>query len=312
MDNAAVIAVPGWTVAVFALVLVAVIGVWGMILARLHAGRSLVPFEPRRVVPWTMSAALLILLFYFASQAVISRALLDWIPGASESRPAAEAPEKERDEAKSHPAARLMHNAPPSARLVCAALVALVVPACEEFVFRLALQGALEAAVCRLRRRSRQLRPWLPMGALPIGVPAVFFAALHLRGDATVYPWQHDFAVIVGTGIAGLATLAFGVALLRGHFRAALYDLGIVPHKLWADARLGGLAFLAIMFPIYLTQFGLSRIVPAEIGPDPITLFFFAIALGWLYFRTHRIVPAVVLHMCLNSTSIAMAFLLQG
>jgi hypothetical protein len=36
-------------------------------------------------------------------------------------------------------------------------------------------------------------------------------------------------------------------------------------------------------------------------GPDPIPLFFLALVLGYLYFRTHRIVPSIVAHALFNA-----------
>ena len=43
--------------------------------------------------------------------------------------------------------------------------------------------------------------------------------------------------------------------------------------------------------------------------PDAISLFLLALALGWLYQRTHRLMPSVVLHLCLNATSMALLWL---
>ncbi|MDG2207879.1 MAG: CPBP family intramembrane metalloprotease, partial [Pirellulales bacterium] len=45
-------------------------------------------------------------------------------------------------------------------------------------------------------------------------------------------------------------------------------------------------------------------------GPDPIPLFFLAMVLGYLYAKTHRILPGIVVHMALNGTS--MLILLTG
>ena len=39
-------------------------------------------------------------------------------------------------------------------------------------------------------------------------------------------------------------------------------------------------------------------------------LFFFALALGTLYYRTHSVVAPIVLHMALNVTSLTMAWFL--
>lgn len=41
-------------------------------------------------------------------------------------------------------------------------------------------------------------------------------------------------------------------------------------------------------------------------GPDPIPLFFLALALGVIYQRTHRILPCIVVHSLLNACSFAM------
>lgn len=38
-------------------------------------------------------------------------------------------------------------------------------------------------------------------------------------------------------------------------------------------------------------------------GPAPIPLFFLALLLGYLYLQTHRILPSIVVHCCLNSCS---------
>ena len=41
-------------------------------------------------------------------------------------------------------------------------------------------------------------------------------------------------------------------------------------------------------------------------GPDPIPLFFLSLALGFIYQRTHRIVPCIVVHMMLNGFSMVL------
>ena len=50
-------------------------------------------------------------------------------------------------------------------------------------------------------------------------------------------------------------------------------------------------------------------VLPEYIAPDPFPLFFFAVALGAVYYRTHRIVPVIVLHAVLNGTSLVLAWL---
>jgi membrane protease YdiL (CAAX protease family) len=74
------------------------------------------------------------------------------------------------------------------------------------------------------------------------------------------------------------------------------------------DVGLGLGAALAVVPWVYVLQWGLTAALPESISPDPITLVPFAVVLGLLYYRTHRIVPSIVLHMALNATSLALAW----
>jgi membrane protease YdiL (CAAX protease family) len=40
-------------------------------------------------------------------------------------------------------------------------------------------------------------------------------------------------------------------------------------------------------------------------GPAPIPLFFLAIGLGYLYRQTHRVAPSFIVHLMINSLSMA-------
>ena len=44
-------------------------------------------------------------------------------------------------------------------------------------------------------------------------------------------------------------------------------------------------------------------------GPDPIPLFVLAVGLGYLYQRTHRILPCIIVHLLLNSCTMAILLL---
>ncbi len=47
-------------------------------------------------------------------------------------------------------------------------------------------------------------------------------------------------------------------------------------------------------------------------GLAPISLFFLALVLGYLYQRTHRLWPSLVVHMLLNGGSIVILWLTVG
>lgn len=44
-------------------------------------------------------------------------------------------------------------------------------------------------------------------------------------------------------------------------------------------------------------------------GPDPLPIFILALALGYLYRQTHRLLPSLALHMCFNAYSVGLVLL---
>jgi hypothetical protein len=52
-----------------------------------------------------------------------------------------------------------------------------------------------------------------------------------------------------------------------------------------------------------LVSSGLFAMAHYNHGPDPIPLFFLAVGLGYLYQRTHRVLPCIVVHFLVNATT---------
>ncbi|MDH3719668.1 MAG: CPBP family intramembrane metalloprotease, partial [Planctomycetota bacterium] len=73
------------------------------------------------------------------------------------------------------------------------------------------------------------------------------------------------------------------------HERATGERTGLAPDRLVAA-------------PILISS-GLFAVFHVGHGPAPIPLFFLALVLGYLYQKTHRILPSLVVHMLLNGTS---------
>lgn len=132
---------------------------------------------------------------------------------------------------------------------------------------------------------------------------------MHFRVDRPMRHPNYELFQVAGVIVASLMTAALALGLVRWRAGATAADLGWVREKFFADVRLGVVAFAALAAPMYAAQYTLWRTLPKGVAPDPIVLFFFALALGTLYYRTHRIVPVIVLHMSLNLTSLAMAWL---
>tara|TARA_B100001123_G_scaffold286100_1_gene318928 strand:- start:16691 stop:17635 length:945 start_codon:yes stop_codon:yes gene_type:complete len=63
-----------------------------------------------------------------------------------------------------------------------------------------------------------------------------------------------------------------------------------------------------VTWPILVSSF-LFALLHLNHGPAAVALFFFAVGLGWVYHRTHRIVPCITAHLLLNGCSLALLFL---
>ncbi len=277
---------------------------WGVV--QFSLGRAVIPFRHRHAVPWNGLDVLILVLFHIGVLAVGMRILMPPAP-----RPAGKQAEKAdaAAEKNEHVVVQLWREDPRTVtKLVAAIAAAIVAPLVEEFLFRLLLQGWFEAVERRLRRQLRGLRSMLP-GLLPVVTVAALFAAMHFRHGPSEQDAPVLIRALIGNAMAGVVTIVMGVAWLRVRAGATLADFGIEPRRLRGDVALGLAAFVAIGPPIYL----LKSLLILRFSPgiaDPISLFFFALVLGILYYRTHRIVPAITLHMALNG--VGMLLLLLG
>ncbi len=296
---------PGWVVPAILAALLASGWVWSTVAARWQSGLAVLPYTPRRPVPWRGGHVLAVMIVYIlAPAAAVSIVRLLLGPEATRELPGA-APA-----GTDHPIARLAKEG--SGWMLPVAFLAAVVvaPLVEEFLFRLLLQGWLEAAWLRCRRQAPALRRLGPRAVVPVTLVALLFAWMHYRTVGPQYRAQFLAAIFIGQAVAGLATVAFALGLLHWHAGANAADLGWHWKSLPGDARLGLLTFLALAAPIYLLQYflqiALTKSLQTPVVPDPVPLFFFALALGTLYYRTHRITPSLMLHAALNFTSLAL------
>jgi membrane protease YdiL (CAAX protease family) len=251
---------------------------------------------------------MLILLFYLSLQ-IVMVGVIDGILGQKtlEASPAASDSGKATTE---HAVGQLIAEGNPWFLLLCGISAVIVAPAIEELFFRVLLQGWLETVELRWRRYQWMQRWRMPQGIISIVPTALLFASMHFR---TSSPKMDVRDLVIQQGvfiISSLLALVFAVMVLRYHVGATAADLGWTPGKTIADVKLGLRTFLAIAAPLYAMQFGLQYMLSESTAPDPLPLFFFAIVLGILYYRTHRITSVFMLHAALNSVSLAMAWFL--
>ena len=289
--------------------------VWIPIGRKILWGDPLVPYEGRRPVPWKTIDVAIIFGLYFLPMLVGLAVFAFQAPSDGESAAVAEISQPVTTEAADSEEVDTQHSAIDLLSqdgtvltwVLCIVAAVVVAPVAEEFLFRLVLQGCLEAVEHRRRRpRVRTLAP----GAGPIMISSLLFAATHFRlATPPADPDRLRMAFVVQMGWSLLA-VAYAIAWLR--FRTpdlTAADLGIDPPRVKSDIGLGLVAFLAVACPIYLLQFVLTSLWPNMV-PDPVPLFFFALVLGFLYYRTHRLLPSIVLHMALNGASLLMVWLL--
>ncbi|MCL2624054.1 MAG: CPBP family intramembrane metalloprotease, partial [Planctomycetaceae bacterium] len=218
-----------------------------------------------------------------------------------------------------HPLTILMHKSGrnPMVLLVCFLTAVIVAPLAEEFLFRIVIQGGIEAT---LRREfgQRLLAQWLP-----VAVTALFFAAIHFRTEQKIDPTSIDrmFQAMIAAMIGNLVAAAAIIVIFRSYYRIRWSDIGLWdfrrnrrnPGKCirqhCRDALGAFLLMPAILIPVGIVNVTVQTLAKtqwaADLGisagmVDPVPLFFLAMILGMLYHRTRRFAPVFFLHAFFN------------
>ncbi len=297
--------------------------------------RVLFPPRRARIVPWGVSAIVPVLVIYllmtFLSQLLVIRVLLpgpvpflhskniatEVLPLEIADGPSEETPDKPgagvikpipRDELpEQHPLTVLMQvgGHAPLVLLVCFLTAVVVAPLMEEILFRVVIQGGIEASLRRTWGRSA----WAMR--LPVLITALFFAMIHFRTRSESEP-NIDllFKAMTANLLGSLATLSVVGAFLRVFYRARPVDFGLRDfRRIGRDALGSFLLLLALLIPVYIVNVSVTTFAKSQwaaaIGLtsamiDPIPLFLFALVIGTLYYRTRRIASVFFLHAFFN------------
>lgn len=279
---------------------------WAAIIECLASGKPVLPYQPRRRVPWQIWDVLAIVVFYIVGTMILISLAQHFLH--------LDANEFSGDAAQKrigtiHPIVQLLVEKNWAAIFTCGIIAIVIAPVAEEFFFRVLLQGWLEKVERTWRRRLPRLRRRMPLAAAPIFISSIIFASQHFRTAAPELSTDYLIVLLSCESTARIMSLLFGILFLHWRVGAKAADFGWEPDKLLADVRLGLFTFMAIAVPIFMCRIIAAQLLPDMFAPDPIPIFFFAIALGLLYNRTHRVMPPIALHMALNATSLAMVFL---
>lgn len=189
-----------------------------------------------------------------------------------------------------HPLVDMVQGGGAQALLLAAFSALLVAPLCEEWLFRVLFQGWLEKLELMLVAARLQSAP-----AATASAPA---AASQTTGDSP------DKAVIEADIFPQSARTPEDAEV---HVRASppeLHPAREPRHRADQFGR-GLLGLPQGGVPILLSS-GIFALMHSGQGPAPIPLFLFALCLGYLYHQTHRLVPSLVVHLCLNALSMLM------
>jgi len=306
MDDPTQAAVPPELEVALLVLLGASLFVGSLIVWRLRSKLPVLPYQNRRQVPWRawqVMAVFLVMEFPLLAGLVLSLLLEPQAAGPGVSQTAGEVDVR-------HVIEDLLRADPsPTTWLLCILVAVVVAPIIEEFTYRLILQGWLEAEERLCRRRIPELRRLIP-GVIPVLLVSLLFAARHFRLASC--PIEADLIkqILVFQAVWSTFVFTFTVMFLRIFSGATAADFGFVGKKFLADVRLGLLACAGIVAPLLFLQIGVTTyILPDYVAADPIPLFFLALVLGTVYYRTHRITPAIVIHMAFNATSLVLAWL---
>ena len=275
---------------------------WTWLVFRWRRGMPVLPLAWRRQVPWdglaALGGALLLLVIGPVIEVAVVRAL-----GVTPDVVDAAAHDSD------HLVVRLVRDRPGVMTIaVCLAAVVVAAPLVEEFFFRVVLQGWLERVEGHWRRRRA---PRWFRGVLPVLMSSLFFAAVHARTSHGQLNPDYLLCLIGASAVYNLLFLAAALVVLRGACGATWRDLGASCSwpELRRDVIQGLVAFVAVFGPVYIVQGVAKTRLPATIAADPAGIFALALALGVLYFRTHRLLPSLVLHMAFNAASMTLLLL---
>ena len=179
--------------------------------------------------------------------------------------------------------------------------VVVVASLVEELVFRLFLQGWLEAKL------SQFDIPHAAASGIAIVAVSLFFAALH-GGNQEGVDVNVSFFTVATSAIVGPLVFALGIYYLMEMRNMKL------THCLFGTKRfsrrhllmIAGCSLLALPL-VYGIAYTVDGWYP-DTNTDPIPLFFFSLVLGVLYSVTRNLSYCILLHACLNATTLTIAW----
>jgi membrane protease YdiL (CAAX protease family) len=290
---------PGLTPFIAAVLAAANATIWVMLRRRRIRHGMLVDYEPRRCVPWTGIDLVLIAMIFMAGQCALASLHLD-VPDADRMH-------EDRKASMAKLPTSLMARAIVSVLTVASAVVVLR-------QFRDADARDLGFDASRLRGDIRLGIAAFAAVSVPVYAMQLALVQFVLSKHPLVEVLQHNgdpgWRLCLSSAISAVIVaplveeFLFRVvlqgwleSLVQSQYEGAPASRGAVvhlpPRRFWTPIVFSSAAF---------------ALMHASHGPDVLPLFFFALALGYLYQQTHRIWPSLVVHLSLNACTLASLF----
>jgi len=275
---------------------------WVILAIRFYQGKPFLRYEPRREPPWGLGDLFVVLCIIFVPQMLVAKAFQPlMIPGT--------------------PAGEVLKQV-----LQWNALVSVISVFGVVAYLQFRPGASLGDVGIRVNRIAYQVglgvACFLLIGPLVYGLQFVLVQLLEI-------PSEHPLIELVKEDAGAFRLSAFTAVimapiseellfrgLLQGWLeRLTLFDadsesflLGFRPtddedDQLWQESQ-GGSRPVTWM-PIIVSSAVFAALHFSH-GPDPIPLFVLAVALGYVYQRTQRLLPCIIIHMCLNGMTMLM------
>ncbi len=277
--------------------------IWSLVIARLQEGRPLVATEPRRGVPWKATDLYVVLVIYVGAQFAAARLVIHFLGHAPGE---ALAPETLAPILLSNALANvavvlvtvgylllrgttfadlgfLPFNLATDLRLGAITFVAAVVPVL-----------GIQLLLTKFFKSEHPVQMLLTKDSSPSVLLLCFLTAV------IVAPLAEEFLFrVVLQGWMEAVTMSYRReregTLVSGDSSGSIPDTIASPPPL-------------MVWPLVLSSLAFALVHYGH-GPDPIPLFFFALMLGYVYQKTHRIWPSLFVHACLNAWSLTLIWL---
>lgn len=286
---------------VWAAMLVIGVPAWAFVARRKWRGEPLVVYLPRRPVPWRLGDVLIVAVFFLFSGTacwklcLLAAAAAGWVDAERVASLPDDAVDAER--------AVIDFSADIAGKLATIgfALVWIL--------------SQTRATLADLGLRRDEWQTDLVRGAIAFAAIAAPIYAVQALLSQYVSE-QHPIIKLLKEHPGWLLYLLSGIsAVAIAPLAEELFFRGILQgwlESIAADQPAGGMADgRGLNKGAIVASSAVFALMHIRHGAAPVPLFFFALVLGYLYQRTHRLTASITLHFCLNAASFAALCLLQ-